>query len=88
MRILCPGAEESGRTGAPRRQNDHWQVKDSLYDVMRGNFTLAVSEGTYGGAPTSYYDLWRVESGKIAEHWDVTEAIADASTWQDQNGRF
>ena len=67
MRILCPEAEGSGRTGAPRRQSDHWQVKNSLYDVMQGNFALAVSEGTCGGAPTSYYDLWRVESGKIAE---------------------
>ena len=39
---------------------------------------LAVSEGTFGGAPTSYYDLWRVENGKIAEHWDVMETIADS----------
>lgn len=26
--------------------------------------------------------LWRVENGKIAEHWDVMETIADKSTWQ------
>lgn len=45
--------------------------------LAQGNFVLAVSEGTYGGAPTSYYDLWRVEDGKIAEHWDVMETIAD-----------
>ena len=54
----------------------------------KGNFVLAVSEGTFGGAPTSYYDLWRVENGKIAEHWDVMETIADKSTWQNQNGKF
>ena len=41
-----------------------------------------------GGAPTSYYDLWRIENGKIAEHWDVMETIADKSTWQNQNGKF
>ena len=56
--------------------------------LAQGNFVLAVSEGTYGGAPTSYYDLWRVENGKIAEHWDVMETIADQSTWQNQNGKF
>ncbi len=56
--------------------------------LAQGNFVLAVSEGTYGGEPTSYYDLWRVENGKIAEHWDVMETIADASTWQNQNGKF
>lgn len=56
--------------------------------LAQGNFVLAVSEGTFGGEPTAYYDLWRVENGKIAEHWDVMETIADESTWQNQNGKF
>lgn len=64
-------------------------VYDETHMVLaQGNFVLAVSEGTYGGAPTSYYDLWRVENGKIAEHWDVMETIADQSTWQNDNGKF
>ena len=64
-------------------------VYDEVHMVLaEGNFVLAVSEGTFGGAPTSYYDLWRVENGKIAEHWDVMETIADPSTWQNQNGKF
>ena len=33
-------------------------------------------------------DLWRVENGKIAEHWDVMETIAAKETWQNQNGKF
>ena len=56
--------------------------------LAQGNFVLAVSEGTFGGAPTSYYDLWRVENGKIAEHWDVMETIADEATWANENGKF
>ena len=64
-------------------------VYDEVHMVLaQGNFVLAVSEGTFGGAPTSYYDLWRVDNGKIAEHWDVMETIADQSTWQNQNGKF
>lgn len=64
-------------------------IYDKVHMVLaQGNFVLAVSEGTYGGAPTSYYDLWRVENGKIAEHWDVMEPIADESTWANQNGKF
>ena len=64
-------------------------VYDKTHQVLaQGNFVLAVSEGTFGGAPTSYYDLWRVENGKIAEHWDVMETIAEQSTWQNQNGKF
>ena len=56
--------------------------------LAQGNFVLAVSEGTFGGAPTSYYDLWRLENGKIAEHWDVMETIAAPETWKNQNGKF
>lgn len=54
----------------------------------QGNFVLAVSEGAFGGSPTAYYDLFRVEDGKIAEHWDVMETIADKSTWANENGKF
>lgn len=66
---------------------------EMIYDrthmvLAQGDFVLAVSEGSYAGAPTSYYDLWRVANGKIAEHWDVMETIADASTWANENGKF
>lgn len=66
---------------------------DMIYDevhmvLAEGNFVLAVSEGTYGGEPTSYYDLWRVENGKITEHWDVMETIAEKDTWANSNGKF
>ena len=64
-------------------------IYTTVHQVLaQGNYVLAVSEGTFGGAPTSYYDLWRVESGKIAEHWDVMETIAAKETWQNQNGKF
>lgn len=64
-------------------------VYTTVHHVLaQGNFVLAVSEGTFDGAPTSYYDLWRVEGGKIAEHWDVMETIADPSAWQNRNGKF
>ena len=61
---------------------------DRLTSYFDGDYALAVSEGTFGGAPTSYYDLFRVENGKIAEHWDVMETIADKKTWKNQNGKF
>lgn len=64
-------------------------IYDKTYMILAdGNYALAVSEGSFGGAHTSYYDLFRVENGKIAEHWDVMETIADPSTWQNQNGKF
>ncbi len=53
-----------------------------------GDYALACSEGTFGGVRTTYYDLFRVENGFIAEHWDVMETLADKSTWANENGKF
>lgn len=62
----------------------------TIHKVLgEGNFVLAVSEGKFGqGDPTSYYDLFRIENGKIVEHWDVIETIAPQETWQNNNGKF
>ena len=53
-----------------------------------GDFVLTVSEGRFAGKHTAYYDLFRVENGKIAEHWDVMETIPDRSEWANLNGKF
>ena len=53
-----------------------------------GNFVLAISEGTFAGQPTSFYDLFRIENGKIAEHWDVIEPITPATEAKNTNGKF
>ncbi|CAM4189994.1 hypothetical protein [Shewanella aquimarina] len=53
-----------------------------------GNFVLAVSEGAFADKPTSYYDLFRVENGKIVEHWDVMETILPQARWKNTNGKF
>lgn len=64
-------------------------IYDNVHMVLAcGDFALGVSEGTFGGKETTYYDLWRVENGKIAEHWDVMETLADKSTWANTNGKF
>lgn len=64
-------------------------IYDETHMILAdGNFVLAVSEGTFGGVSTAYYDLWRVENGKIAEHWDVMETISDQSDWANDNGKF
>lgn len=53
-----------------------------------GNFVLTVSEGQFAGKPTSFYDLFRVEGGKLVEHWDTIEAISAKSDWKNSNGKF
>ncbi len=62
---------------------------DTIHKVLgEGNFVLVVSEGTFGGKPTAFYDLFRVENGKIAEHWDVIEEIPAKVNWKNSNGKF
>lgn len=62
---------------------------DRIHKVLgEGNFVLVVSEGSFAGKHVSFYDLFRVEAGKIAEHWDVIEALLPQAEWQHQNGKF
>jgi len=53
-----------------------------------GNFVLVISEGEMGGVHSSFYDLFRVEDNKIAEHWDTIETIPAKTEWKNQNGKF
>ena len=54
--------------------------------VAEGNFVLTASEGKLGDTPTAFYDLFRVEGGKIVEHWDVISAIP--AKMAHNNGKF
>ncbi|MFM1653534.1 nuclear transport factor 2 family protein [Brevibacillus sp. B_LB10_24] len=56
--------------------------------IGQGDFVLTVSEGLFDGQPTAFYDLFRVENGKIAEHWDVIEAILPGEKRKNSNSRF
>ena len=86
---IADGLSGLGTALAALAEQGIQMIYDQTHQVLaQGNFVLAVSEGTFGGAPTSYYDLWRVENGKIAEHWDVMETIAAPDTWANQNGKF
>lgn len=86
---IADGLSGLGTALAALAEQGIQMIYTTVHQVLaQGNFVLAVSEGSFGGAPTAYYDLWRVENGKIAEHWDVMETIADKSTWANDNGKF
>ena len=53
-----------------------------------GNFVLVISEGNFGDKLSSYYDLYRIQNGKIAEHWDTIQAIHPREEWKNSNGKF
>ncbi len=62
---------------------------DRIHQVLAdGNFVLVISEGQLAGKLSAFYDLFRVQSGKIVEHWDVIETIAPKSEHKNSNGKF
>ena len=55
--------------------------------IADGNFILCLVESRTE-PPTANYDLFRVENGKIAEHWDVLSVIPPENRWKNTNGPF
>jgi len=56
--------------------------------VTEGNFVLTGSEGSFGGKPTAFYDLFRLEEGKIVEHWDVIADMPSGDLPEGYPGKF
>lgn len=62
---------------------------DRVHKVLgEGNFVLAISEGSFGGQAVAFYDLFRLQDGKLVEHWDTIEAIPARADWKNANGKF
>lgn len=72
--------------GDLQKQGITLQIEKIHYVLGEGNFVLTVSEGKFGGKPTAFYDLFRVENGKVAEHWDVLQEIPEKMAHN--NGMF
>ena len=55
--------------------------------IAEGDFVLCLVEARTE-PPTANYDLFRVENGKIAEHWDVLSVIPPQNQRKNTNGPF
>lgn len=79
LRAALTAEDENGR------RIDYHRVHRILAE---GNFTLCVSEGRREGVHSAFYDLFRLDQGKVVEHWDTTEKIAPRGDWKNNNGKF
>lgn len=62
---------------------------DRIHQVLgEGNFVLVASEGSFAEKHVAFYDLFRVQDGKLVEHWDTIEQIPERSQWKNSNGKF
>lgn len=56
--------------------------------IGEGNFVMALSEGSFGGKPQAFYDLFRLENGLIVEHWDVIADMPSGKLPEGYPGKF
>jgi predicted SnoaL-like aldol condensation-catalyzing enzyme len=55
--------------------------------VAERNFVLSVVDAKTD-PPKANFDLFRIENGKIAEHWEVLSPIPPRAQWKNSNGPF
>ena len=53
--------------------------------VGEGNFVATLSKANWEGAPLCQADLFRLENGKVVEHWDASEPVTDDTA---NSGKF
>jgi len=68
-------------------QNNMFQYTKIHKVLGEGNFVLTVSEGKWNNTNNVFYDLFRIENGKVVEHWDVIQPIPTEGLAND-NGMF
>ena len=61
---------------------------DFVFRVIgQGNYTVSYSKATYDGQAYAVFDIFRIENGKIVEHWDNMEPIPPRDQWTN-TGKF
>jgi predicted SnoaL-like aldol condensation-catalyzing enzyme len=62
------------------------KVEEVKFVLGEGDFVLAASQGSLAGEVYAFFDLYRIENDKLAEHWTVPMKVPPRSEWKNQNG--
>ncbi len=54
--------------------------------VGQGDLVFIAARGTHEGEPCAYIDLYRVEVGKLVEHWGFPQAVPPREASKNDNG--
>ena len=61
---------------------------DFIFKVIgQGDHVVSYSMATFNGQELAVFDIFRIENGKIVEHWDNIEPIPPRSEWAN-TGKF
>ena len=61
---------------------------DFIFKVIgQGNHVVSYSKAIFDGNELAVFDIFRIENGKIVEHWDNMETIPPRSEWAN-TGKF
>jgi predicted SnoaL-like aldol condensation-catalyzing enzyme len=88
----CIRHEPGVRDGVAAFLSDmHRLIKNRTIDDIKlalgqGDFVFIAAKGTHEGEPCVYIDLYRVEDGKIAERWGLSEQVPPQAQWKHTNG--
>ena len=64
----------------------HRTIDEVKLLLGQGDFVFIAAEGTHEDAPCVYIDLYRVEEGKLVEHWGFPEKVPPREEWKNNNG--
>jgi predicted SnoaL-like aldol condensation-catalyzing enzyme len=61
---------------------------DFIFNVIgQGDHVVSYGKTTHNGQEFAVFDIFRIENGKIVEHWDNIEAIPPREEWEN-TGKF
>lgn len=69
---------EQGGTAYLKYLQENEVIYDFVFKVIgQGNYVVAYSKGIIGKQEYAVFDIYRLENGKIVEHWDNKEVMPD-----------